>query len=156
MGNRSEHEIKCDYLFEQLQKEICEIKERAEKRTGALFKKADLFDSRVVEISSTLKERERAGGSAKDTAVKVGIALFGAFMSIVVVGAIGKIQSLEANISANATANETRWGEHETLIENRDTVQCMSTQSVQVAYNNTEEGSKKPIVVIQCGDGAGM
>jgi len=155
MTEKTAHEIRCDMLFEQHRMDMARIEQSLKSHVIKSDKKCEQHSGDINTIRATMNERERAGGSAKDTAVKVGVAIFGIFMTFAVGGLINKIQYIEKNISDHATVNETRWGEHETLIENRDTVQCKDIQSAQIAINNLPNQANK-IAIIDCGAGAGQ
>jgi len=154
MTEKTEHELRCEMLFEQHKENMARI----EQDFKDYKKKADIncnnHAGKINTIRATLNERERAAESKKDTAIKmipwVMTIIFGMLASL----AWSRVESNEGKIAAHATEFTTWVGSHETQIEHRDTVQCLNIQALQVAYNNGNDMT--PVQVIDCGDGAGQ
>jgi len=144
MTEKTPHEIKCDMLFDQYKTDIERVERKVDRHREAEVKKDDEHCESINVIKATLSERERAETARNNHLAKFAPLVLGIIFSLVSGLVWSNLEGIKSWIAA-----------HEKIIENRDTVQCTSIQTMQLAYNNTQEGMERPVKIIECGVGAG-
>jgi len=153
MTEEEAHRLKCDMQFAQNARDLERIEREFDDKSKKTCEKSDRNAEELTKITATLNERQRAGGSRTDILAKV----VPTFIVLVLSGAVtylsSELKGIRKVVADNKTA-DTEWrGKHTGEIEHRDTVQCLSIQTVQISHNNANP--EHPISVIDCGVGAG-